>query len=464
MAAVRAQSAHPTDSVVTVAETPHAAWTYEISDGRLTPVSEKRAATRRQESRGVFGLTGAGYVASPAFLREHRRFIVDGRTRPSIMSAERNLDIDTEADLRACDAVLSARSVKPVMIGDRAIGDGHPAYVIAEAGVNHNGDVGLAHRLVDAAADAGADAVKFQTFDPDRLVSEQALKAEYQKKATGAGESQKAMLSRLVLSHDAHRELQAHARQRHIEFLSSPFDEGSAEFLHQLGIQAFKIPSGEITNAPFLRLIASFGRPMLVSTGMCEMHEVAEAVDLLQAAGDPPVALLHCVSNYPAEARSANLAAMRTLRSGFQLPVGWSDHTLGIEVALGAVARGACIVEKHLTLSRSLPGPDHAASLEPEDLRALVRGLRAVESAIGDGVKRPQDEELGTRSVARKSVHWAKDRPAGHRVEASDLVLLRPGDGLPPSRVDRLIGSTLARDVRAGAKVFADDAAVDESR
>jgi sialic acid synthase SpsE len=265
------------------------------------------------------------------------------------------------------------------------------------------------------------------------------------------------MLEALVLSRPAHHELAAHARDRDLQFLSSPFDEESADFLMDLDLPAFKIPSGEITNLPMLRHIASFGRPMLVSTGMCEMVEVSEAMDAIRAAGNPPVALFHCVSNYPAEPHSANLRAMQSLAAAFGVPVGWSDHTMGIEIALAAAALDACLLEKHLTLSRGLSGPDHGASLEPSGFAALVRGVRAVESALGDGNKRPQDEELGTRQVARKSLHWTRAFPKGHHIGPTDLICLRPGDGLPPSQADRLTGVPLLRDVEKGAMVTESD-------
>lgn len=452
-AALRLHLVHPDESSVTVAPAEHAVWSYRVENGCLVSLSKAAEADRRQEAPPVVGLNGAAYAASPEFLRKHRRFVVDGLTRPSLMDASLSIDVDTQDQLLACESALRAQPARPFSIGSRAIGSPHPCYVIAEAGVNHNGDVALAHRLVDAAADAGADAVKFQTFNPEMLVSIGAPKAEYQKRTTGATESQRAMLEALVLSRPAHHELAAHARARGLQFLSSPFDEESADFLMDLDVPAFKIPSGEVTNLPLLRHIARLGRPILMSTGMCEMVEVSEAMDAIRTAGNPPVALFHCVSNYPAEPRSANLRAMQSLAAAFGVPVGWSDHTMGIEIALAAAALDARLLEKHLTLSRGLPGPDHSASLEPSEFAALVRGVRAVESALGDGIKRPQDEEMGTRKVARKSLHWTRALPAGHRVDPTDLICLRPGDGLPPTRRDGFFGVSLLRDVEQGAMV-----------
>ena len=463
-AALRLHGGNPENSVVTVTETPHAVWTYQVENGHLVPLSKSAQADRTQDVRSVVGLNGAAYVATPSFLRTHRRFVVDGQTRPSLMSPAASVDIDTEDQILICEAVLKGRSIPSFAIGTKALGPGYPCYVIAEAGVNHNGDMALAHQLVDAAADAGAHAVKFQTFNPEKLVASGAPKADYQKRNTGDMESQQTMLKALVLSRPAHRELFAHARGRGLHFLSSPFDEESADFLLDLGVPAFKIPSGEITNSPLLRRIAGYGRPMLVSTGMCNMVEVAEAMDVIRASGNPSVGLFHCVSNYPAEAASANLHAMQSLALAFGVPVGWSDHTLGIDVALAAAALNACILEKHLTLSRELPGPDHRASLEPNEFAAMVRGVRAVESALGDGIKEPRGEEMPTRQVARKSLHWSLDLAAGHRVDARDLVCLRPGHGIPPGQIDKLLGAPLLREVKEGAMVTPGDVGTGGSR
>ena len=332
-------------------------------------------------------------------------------------------------------------------IGSHAIGEGERCFVIAEAGVNHNGDLGLARRLIDAAADAGADAIKFQTFKADRLVTAAAPKAEYQKAATGADESQHAMLRRLELSEAAHAELQAHAGQRGLIFLSTPFDEASADLLAAMQLPAFKISSGELTNLPFLEHLARLGKPLLLSTGMATLDEVRDAVAIIRAA---PLALLQCVSNYPAQPADTNLRAMQTMRAEFGVPVGYSDHTLGNDIALAAVALGACILEKHLTLDRTLPGPDHAASSEPGELAALIRGIRAVESALGDGVKQPAASEAGVAAVARRSLVAARDIAAGETLDATAIQALRPGGGLPPGEQASLLGRRARRAIPAG--------------
>ena len=335
------------------------------------------------------------------------------------------------------------------VVAGRAIAAGRPAFVIAEAGVNHNGDPALARALIDAAADSAADAVKFQTFRTSALTSRSAPKAAYQVEATGAGESQSEMLMRLELSTETLRTLQAHAAARGIVFFSTPFDETSADTLGALGVPMFKIPSGEITNLPLLRHIAAKGKPIILSTGMSTVDEVARALAAIGDAADVPVAILHCVSAYPAPVGEVNLRAMDALRDRFGRPVGLSDHTLGLEIALAAVARGAAIVEKHLTLDKNLPGPDHRASLEPAEMSALVRGIRNIEAALGDGVKRPMPSELDTRRVARKSLVAARALRAGEELVKDAVAVKRPGTGISPAELERALGRRVRRDLAA---------------
>ena len=346
--------------------------------------------------------------------------------------------------------------VKPITIAGRAVGPGQPCFVIAEAGVNHNGDVGQARRLIDVAVEAGADAVKFQTFRSEQVISAAAPKAAYQRATTSPAESQLEMVRRLELPFEAFRELRAYAREAGILFLSTPFDLESADFLASMELPAFKVPSGEITNFPFLEHIARKGKPMIVSTGMSDLEEVRVAVEVIRAAGNPELALLHCVSNYPAQPASSNLRAMETMQSKLGVPVGLSDHTLGIEVALAAVALGACILEKHFTLDRDLPGPDHKASLAPAELKSLVAGIRTVESALGDGIKQPADEERDTRSVARRSLVAARDLPAGSVLTEDAIAILRPGTGLPPASRTKVLGKRVRAAVAAGTPLTAD--------
>lgn len=321
---------------------------------------------------------------------------------------------------------------------------------IAEAGVNHNGSLELAHRLIDVAADAGADAVKFQAFDPDRLAAPAAPQAAYQRHNTGIAEPQVEMLRRLALPQDAWGPLRDHAAARDLLFLATPFDEVSADLLYGLGVPGFKVASGEVTNLPFLACLAGRGLPVLLSTGMSTLPEVAEAVRTVREHGNPPLALLHCVTNYPAEPADCNLNAMGTMRSAFGVPVGWSDHTEGIEISLAAVALGAELLEKHFTLDRSMAGPDHRASLAPPELAALVKAARRVSAARGDGRKVPAASELLLAAVGRRSLHAARDLAPGHILVPADVVALRPGSGLPPSALGRLVGRRVATRVRSG--------------
>lgn len=329
---------------------------------------------------------------------------------------------------------------KTITVGERVVGPNAPAFIIAEAGVNHNGNVELAKRLVDAAAKAGVDAVKFQTFKAERVVAPCAGKANYQQEAVSPGESQLEMLRRLELPPDAFRELKEYCDRRGMMFISSPFDGNSADLLDQLGVRVFKIASGEVANHLFLENMARRGRPLLMSTGMCCLSEVDEAVRAIRRAGNEELILLHCVSNYPANPADANLRAMHTMQAAFGVPVGYSDHTLGIEVALAAVAMGACVIEKHFTLDRTLPGPDHRASLEPEELSALVKSIRNVEAALGHGRKEPAASEAETAAVARRSLVAACDIPPGTVLTEQHITVKRPGTGLPPSMSKYLIG------------------------
>jgi N-acetylneuraminate synthase len=330
-----------------------------------------------------------------------------------------------------------------VSIGEHLIGSGRPVFLIAEAGVNHNGDLDKALRLVQAAKRAGADAIKFQTFRSEALVSREARKADYQARNTGATGSQLDMLRRLELSPEAFRTIQEECRSAGIVFLSTPFDPESASFLAELGVPAFKIGSGDITNHPLLAQMAALRQTLILSTGMSTLEEIEEAIGTIRIHGNPPLILLHCLSTYPAPCEEYNLRAMYTMEQAFRLPVGLSDHTLGWEVTLGAVALGARVIEKHFTLDRSLPGPDHSASLEPAELALMIAQVRRLESAMGDGIKRPMPSEMNTREAARKSVVVTRDLPAGTILREADLAIKRPGTGLPPGAIHGIPGKVL---------------------
>lgn len=330
-------------------------------------------------------------------------------------------------------------------------------FIIAEAGVNHNGDLDLAKRLVDVAAEAGADAVKFQTFNVDAIVAAEAQMADYQKANTGEDGSQKDMLASLELPLEAFDMLAAHAEARGIEFMSTAFDPGSLAHLLTLGVKRLKIPSGEITNPELVKAIGAAGLPVIMSSGMATLGEIEQALGWLEESGAGEIALLHCVSDYPADPADANLAAMDTMRAAFGLPVGWSDHTLGDIVTIAAVARGASIVEKHFTLDTALPGPDHKASLNPEALKRMVANIRMTEAAIGTGRKQPTEAERKVARVARRSIATRRRIDAGEIIAAGDLAFLRPGTGIPPAETDRVAGRRAARTLPAGTLItFAD--------
>lgn len=318
-------------------------------------------------------------------------------------------------------------------------------FVIAEAGVNHNGSRELAFALIDAAKEAGADAVKFQTFHADELASSRAEMAAYQVANTSLRESQVAMLRRLQLSADDFLALRRYADEKNILFLSTPFDLPSVDVLEALDVPMYKIGSGDLTNLPLIRYVAEKGKPILLSTGMATLGEVEDALQAVD--GKVPVTLLHCTTNYPTEPHEVNLRAMVTLHQAFRVPVGYSDHTRGWEVAVAAVALGATVIEKHLTLSKDLPGPDHRASLEPHEFRQMVNAIRTVERALGDGRKRPTPAEEAIKRQVRKSLVARLDLPAGHVITEDDVAIKRPEEGILPKDWDRVIGRRLRKPI-----------------
>lgn len=330
--------------------------------------------------------------------------------------------------------------------------------VIAEAGVNHNGDADRAMAMVDAARRAGADAVKFQTFTTDKVIGPTATTAEYQRQATGKL-SQRDMVRPLEMSDDLHARLAERARTIGIEFMSTPFDEDAVDMLLGLGMRRIKVPSGEITNHSFLRYVASKDVPLIISTGMATMEEVREAVSVVNAVREEAafraplgemVTILHCTSNYPAAYEDVNLRAMTTIAQELNLPVGYSDHTLGVAASTAAVALGARVIEKHFTLDKTMSGPDHAASLDLDELGRLVEQIRAVEACLGSPIKAPTESELPVRSLVRRSVTARRDLLAGETLTAADLQLLRPGTGIQANEYDAVLGRVLVSDVKAG--------------
>ena len=333
-----------------------------------------------------------------------------------------------------------------VNIWDKIIAGPH-VFVIAEAGVNHNGDIGLAQKLVDAAVSSGADAVKFQTFSTDKLVTATAPKAGYQKVNDGGGEAQVGMLKRLELSFAQFAQLKAYCDVKGIVFLSTPFDDESADMLCELGVPFLKVSSGDLTNIPLLAYISMKKLPVILSTGMSDLEEIAQALEVLRRNGCQQVLLLQCVSNYPTDYRDMNLLVMKTLGARFGLPAGLSDHTAGIEVPIAAAALGARVLEKHFTLDKGMSGPDHKASLDPSELKAMVSAIRHIELALGDGVKKVAACEKDARCVSRRSLVTVRDIGAGDVFQAGDIGFKRPGTGIPPADLAKVVGKKAVREI-----------------
>ncbi|MFH1581695.1 MAG: N-acetylneuraminate synthase [Pseudomonadota bacterium] len=323
-------------------------------------------------------------------------------------------------------------------------------FIIAEAGVNHNGDLGNAIKMIDIAAEAGVDAVKFQTYIPEKVMSKYAPKAEYQKQLTNPDESQLDMARKLRLTEEDHKELLGYCGQKQVMFLSSPFDLESIDLLDRLGLKTFKIPSGEITNLPYLRKVAALKKKVILSTGMADLGEIKAALDLLVQGGTArsEITVLHCNTEYPTPYEDVNLRAMLTMRERLGVKVGYSDHTLGIEVAIAAVALGASVIEKHFTLDKCMSGPDHKASLEPAELRAMVKAIRNIERAMGDGVKKASLSEKRNKSIARKSIIASTDIAKGELFVESNITVKRPGTGINPMQWSSVIGRVAKRDFR----------------
>lgn len=345
----------------------------------------------------------------------------------------------------------------PISIGTRQIGPGLPCCIMAEIGVNHDGDLDLARQLIDQAAACGADVVKFQTFTAAGVAQAGAPKAEYQLAGTSAEEDQHQMLARLELSRSDHRLLMDHARGLGLEFLSTPYSEDDADFLVDLGVGALKIASGQAVEPAFLAHLARKGLPLLLSTGMCDLDEVAAAVDTVRQAGNPPLILFQCTTNYPSALEDTHLRAMVAMGRRFAVPVGYSDHTPGLTASMTAVALGACIIERHFTLDRSRPGPDHAASSDPEELARLIKAVREVEQCLGSEHKAPTEAELRMRPVVRRGIYAADDLPAGHVLRRSDLRVARPQGMAPAAVLAHLIGKPLKHPITRSSPITPED-------
>lgn len=321
-------------------------------------------------------------------------------------------------------------------------------FIIAEAGVNHNGSIELAKKLIDVASESGADAVKFQTFKAEKLVSKNAQKADYQKQTTSKTESQFDMIKKLELDLETHKELISYCKTKNIMFLSTPFDNDSIELLNDLGLEIFKIPSGEITNLPYLRHIGKLNKKVILSTGMTNIGEIEDTLDVLIEAGTKKenITVLHANTMYPTPMEDVNLKAMVTIGNTFDVAYGYSDHTLGIEVDIAAVAMGACCIEKHFTLDCTMKGPDHKASLEPEELKAMVKAIRNIELALGSSIKKPSKSEIPNMQIARKSIVAKIDIKKGDKLSEENITIKRPGSGINPMRWDEIVGTIATKD------------------
>lgn len=333
--------------------------------------------------------------------------------------------------------------------------------IIAEAGVNHNGSIEIAKKLIDAAVEAGVDFVKFQTFKADKLVSSNAKKADYQIENTNdIAESQLQMLQKLELTEADHNELISYSKEKGISFFSTAFDLESLRYLSKIGLNLVKIPSGEITNLPYLRLAAQLFNQVILSTGMAKMEEVKMAIKVFTDAGitKQNITILHCNTEYPTPMKDVNLLAMLTIKRELDVAIGYSDHTLGIEVPIAAVALGATVIEKHFTLDRAMVGPDHSASLEPVELKSMVTAIRNIEAAVsGNGLKEPSESEMKNIAIARKSIHLSVDKAQGESIAEQDLEMLRPGDGISPMEMDNIIGKLVNKPLIAGHKLLIAD-------
>jgi len=337
---------------------------------------------------------------------------------------------------------------KIIKIGNIEISESSKIFIIAEAGVNHNGSFKIAKKMIDTAVEAGADAIKFQTFKTGNIITGDAKKAEYQIANTGSRESQYEMLKKLELKGDDFRQLANYAKEKNIVFLSSSFDKDSVDLLYRIGVPMFKIASGEITNLPLIKYIARKGKPIILSTGMSNLKEIKEALNIIRNEGIREIILLHCVTNYPAEMKEVNLKAIQTLRNVFKIPVGLSDHTIGITIPIAAVAMGACLVEKHFTLNKNFPGPDHQASLEPHELKEMIKAIREVEEAMGDGVKKPTKNEEKIKKIVRRSIVANVDMAQGTQIKADMLSIKRPGTGIHPKYLSRVVGKIARRGIK----------------
>jgi len=396
-------------------------------------------------------LNGAVYAVDREFFLK-TGILYGSRYRTYVMPNSRSADIDYENDLKRAEKILRNKFMKNkdmVKIGSKMISKHHPCFIIAEAGVNHQGSLTMAKQMIDAAANAGADAIKFQTFNPDEGTSKFAEKVAYQKSVTESTENQYSMLKKLQLSESDFKELKKHCYRKKIIFLSTASDKSSVDIVTRLNVSAYKVASPDITNIPLLKYIAKMNKPIILSTGCASMMEISDAVEAIMDSGNNKIVLLQCVSKYPMNAKEANIKVMGTLHDSFNTLVGYSDHSIGIEVPLAAVMKGASIIEKHFTLNKKLPGPDHKVSLNPKELKQLVRSIRIAEEAIGNGIKKPLKDESEVAKQCRKSIVVLKDTCKGTKITKEIIGIKKPCNGILPKNLDNIMGRILNKDLPA---------------
>lgn len=426
-------------------------WVFTLKDKYLK-INSKVPHLRQTESKDYYRPNGAIYISSLKNLQKYKTFY-EKKILPYIMPFHSSIDIDKIEDLFIAEKMLEyKREIKNnyIQIKDQRIGSNFPVFFIAEAGVNHNGKIELAKKLVDLAKEAGANCVKFQTFKAEKLASSQARKASYQLKTTSQDESQMKMLKNLELSEEETAELKEYCDKRNIIFLSTPFDLESLEFLEKLNVPAYKIGSGDITNYFLLKEAAKKEKPIILSTGMSYLYEVFEAINLIENFENKKIALLHCVSEYPAPLKEINFKTIKNLSLIFSCPVGFSDHTISEEASILSVGYGANIIEKHFTLDKNLEGPDHKSSMEPEELKELINKIRAIEKSLGDGIKKPALCEEENRILVRRSIFSNKNIKKGEIIKEENLIALRPGGGISPMEIETIMGKKAKRDIKEG--------------
>lgn len=431
-------------------------WIFNLK-GKKLKTSEKVIHLRQKQRQKYYRPNGAIYISSLEDLKKYKSFYTE-KTIGYLMDYENSIDIDYKEDLIIAEKILEYRwekqRKKEIQILGRKIGEGRDLFFIAEAGINHNGKIEIAKKLVDLAKEAGADAVKFQTFKAEKVVSIFAKKADYQLATTNPQESQFDMIKKLELSEEEFIELKEYCDKREIIFLSTPFDIESLEFLDKLNIPAFKIGSGDLNNYFLLKEVAKKGKPIILSTGMSYFVEIFNSLELLNRYGNDNIVLLHCITNYPAKAEEANLKVIRNLKFIFRKPVGFSDHTLGEEVALQSLVFQPCIIEKHFTLDKNMEGPDHKASLSPEELKSLIAKLKNLRFSFGDGEKKLSKEEEKNRKIVRRSLFAKSFIPKGTIIKEEHLEALRPGGGISTMEIEKILGKKAKSDIKKGQMLY----------